>query len=151
MIRRPPRSTLFPYTTLFRSIRALGRVWCDLVDLVARRSSRRPGCRARAGAVGGGPPPAVESCPMDRGCGAAALGGRSGLHGVRWAVPIARQELSARVSLLSFPYLGRVPVRATRGRDRGRGVVGGRDLGDAARVRSVRGRDRHRVAPPAEG
>src|SRR5258707_6042354 len=27
MIRRPPRSTLFPYTTLFRSIR---RVVCDL-------------------------------------------------------------------------------------------------------------------------
>src|SRR3712207_8543102 len=25
MIRRPPRSTLFPYTTLFRSIRADGR------------------------------------------------------------------------------------------------------------------------------
>src|SRR2546422_11215166 len=25
MIRRPPRSTLFPYTTLFRSQRALGR------------------------------------------------------------------------------------------------------------------------------
>src|SRR2546422_8496706 len=27
MIRRPPRSTLFPYTTLFRSAR------CDLVDV----------------------------------------------------------------------------------------------------------------------
>src|SRR3712207_6923470 len=26
MIRRPPRSTLFPYTTLFRSIRAVPRV-----------------------------------------------------------------------------------------------------------------------------
>src|SRR2546430_12166486 len=26
MIRRPPRSTLFPYTTLFRSFRA-GQVW----------------------------------------------------------------------------------------------------------------------------
>src|SRR2546429_5035019 len=25
MIRRPPRSTLFPYTTLFRSARSLGR------------------------------------------------------------------------------------------------------------------------------
>src|SRR3712207_7413898 len=25
MIRRPPRSTLFPYTTLFRSRRAIGR------------------------------------------------------------------------------------------------------------------------------
>src|SRR5256885_12498125 len=26
MIRRPPRSTLFPYTTLFRSVRGAGRV-----------------------------------------------------------------------------------------------------------------------------
>src|SRR5258708_18514799 len=37
MIRRPPRSTLFPYTTLFRSIRARissdnGATWsCDLI------------------------------------------------------------------------------------------------------------------------
>src|SRR3712207_7583008 len=37
MIRRPPRSTLFPYTTLFRSLR--GNVhWC----LVSAR--RRPKC-----------------------------------------------------------------------------------------------------------
>src|SRR2546430_13559339 len=27
MIRRPPRSTLFPYTTLFRSRRSRGRSW----------------------------------------------------------------------------------------------------------------------------
>src|SRR3989442_2588119 len=26
MIRRPPRSTLFPYTTLFRSLRPIGRL-----------------------------------------------------------------------------------------------------------------------------
>src|SRR5438874_12267049 len=26
MIRRPPRSTLFPYTTLFRSVLGLGRI-----------------------------------------------------------------------------------------------------------------------------
>src|SRR2546421_6733332 len=28
MIRRPPRSTLFPYTTLFRSVRSISRVVC---------------------------------------------------------------------------------------------------------------------------
>src|SRR5260221_9393357 len=28
MIRRPPRSTLFPYTTLFRSLTSLGRTLC---------------------------------------------------------------------------------------------------------------------------
>src|SRR3712207_9131184 len=35
MIRRPPRSTLFPYTTLFRSVREGNpkniRTWADLV------------------------------------------------------------------------------------------------------------------------
>src|SRR2546426_6628862 len=35
MIRRPPRSTLFPYTTLFRSFRLLGR---DIVQLDAVRT-----------------------------------------------------------------------------------------------------------------
>src|SRR2546426_7605865 len=30
MIRRPPRSTLFPYTTLFRSVPEDSRKWADL-------------------------------------------------------------------------------------------------------------------------
>src|SRR2546429_7038591 len=30
MIRRPPRSTLFPYTTLFRSLAAYGAVWLSV-------------------------------------------------------------------------------------------------------------------------
>src|SRR5260370_27888212 len=34
MIRRPPRSTLFPYTTLFRSVMALdGDRWSALVEV----------------------------------------------------------------------------------------------------------------------
>src|SRR3712207_9009435 len=41
MIRRPPRSTLFPYTTLFRSARHLGhvraRLLADVRDLVDER------------------------------------------------------------------------------------------------------------------
>src|SRR2546430_12311222 len=53
MIRRPPRSTLFPYTTLFRSpssIRATGeaalsRGWADEG---VRRSSKRPSNSANA-------------------------------------------------------------------------------------------------------
>src|SRR3712207_7213314 len=49
MIRRPPRSTLFPYTTLFRSGRAAGRQRvvraCDVV------AERRPAAdEHRAGA-----------------------------------------------------------------------------------------------------
>src|SRR2546429_6735950 len=34
MIRRPPRSTLFPYTTLFRSHQKLGQLCRDLVDRI---------------------------------------------------------------------------------------------------------------------
>src|SRR2546428_14146709 len=36
MIRRPPRSTLFPYTTLFRSLRALlwSKYWVGTVPLL---------------------------------------------------------------------------------------------------------------------
>src|SRR5690606_41127880 len=41
MIRRPPRSTLFPYTTLFRSLRAVARS-------AQRDGQQDPGC-ARAG------------------------------------------------------------------------------------------------------
>src|SRR3712207_8816589 len=33
MIRRPPRSTLFPYTTLFRSLAPLGDVFLVRLDL----------------------------------------------------------------------------------------------------------------------
>src|SRR6267143_1788736 len=47
MIRRPPRSTLFPYTTLFRSARAALRLWQSLTPhararyLYADRKSTR--------------------------------------------------------------------------------------------------------------
>src|SRR2546430_11375559 len=54
MIRRPPRSTLFPYTTLFRSFQiavaqALGECWN------AFRRARAPQCHQRLH-----PPPAGE-------------------------------------------------------------------------------------------
>src|SRR5437870_10197613 len=45
MIRRPPRSTLFPYTTLFRSLRESHRrrfAWSGGRHHVARRTARRP-------------------------------------------------------------------------------------------------------------
>src|SRR5688572_31382392 len=46
MIRRPPRSTLFPYTTLFRSPpRPLRWLWGDVRDDSSRTcSTRAPGC-----------------------------------------------------------------------------------------------------------
>src|SRR2546430_11306719 len=51
MIRRPPRSTLFPYTTLFRS---------------APRRSRRGRARGRAHREGCLPDPPPTSCAGDR-------------------------------------------------------------------------------------
>src|SRR5256886_12496268 len=40
MIRRPPRSTLFPYTTLFRSHRAMALL-LDVLEVVGRRPVSR--------------------------------------------------------------------------------------------------------------
>src|SRR3712207_7957027 len=61
MIRRPPRSTLFPYTTLFRSAAGAARqgdVRAGLRVRAARRGARqarcgRRGLRRRGGARGG--------------------------------------------------------------------------------------------------
>src|SRR3712207_7265031 len=51
MIRRPPRSTLFPYTTLFRSARtAAGPERAVHVGLLAR-AARAPGRRRRRAAA----------------------------------------------------------------------------------------------------
>src|SRR2546422_1333113 len=43
MIRRPPRSTLFPYTTLFRSLQGYPAAWlrCDLPSAGKRVRGRR--------------------------------------------------------------------------------------------------------------
>src|SRR5256885_4671190 len=50
MIRRPPRSTLFPYTTLFRSRRAAARRALRLHPLrLTRRSLPAARCRAARG------------------------------------------------------------------------------------------------------
>src|SRR3712207_8808172 len=37
MIRRPPRSTLFPYTTLFRSLRCVAEVYQRLKTLLSEK------------------------------------------------------------------------------------------------------------------
>src|SRR2546430_7324788 len=62
MIRRPPRSTLFPYTTLFRSVRRLVALAAhDLhgPDPVERPSARRARDAARL-ATAGRPPSRVS-------------------------------------------------------------------------------------------
>src|SRR5256885_6826907 len=49
MIRRPPRSTLFPYTTLFRSLEVLIEFLCALHG-VLRREHRLGGARRQLAA-----------------------------------------------------------------------------------------------------
>src|SRR3712207_7396104 len=71
MIRRPPRSTLFPYTTLFRSRTGASVSGEWRVDPLSGRTvvlaparARRPG--ARRGTIE--PPSAdeIDGCPLDR-------------------------------------------------------------------------------------
>src|SRR2546425_10321585 len=76
MIRRPPRSTLFPYTTLFRSLRLAGG----------------RGCRAGACARGRRPV---------GGCGRPPPPGRS----ARRAVSVRRPSGRALYPLLPLPLL----------------------------------------------
>src|SRR5258708_37796625 len=51
MIRRPPRSTLFPYTTLFRSLAETLEEIADLQARAENRRQRRDRLQARAAAV----------------------------------------------------------------------------------------------------
>src|SRR5256885_219766 len=67
MIRRPPRSTLFPYTTLFRSAAGAGAAGGESADRSGQRVSSAPavvrsqrhGCFAGAGLCGSGERSAV--------------------------------------------------------------------------------------------
>src|SRR3712207_7858176 len=54
MIRRPPRSTLFPYTTLFRS--AAAAPICGMTDLVVDYYATRPDLRPYSEEMMGGSP-----------------------------------------------------------------------------------------------
>src|SRR3712207_7900262 len=71
MIRRPPRSTLFPYTTLFRSQRPVDRVHARVVgDVVAEVSQRRRVDRRHPQRVDAEPgqvvEPALDPAQVDR-------------------------------------------------------------------------------------
>src|SRR2546426_9264835 len=46
MIRRPPRSTLFPYTTLFRSVVIFRQPGANIIDTVDRVRGLMPALRA---------------------------------------------------------------------------------------------------------
>src|SRR3712207_7966681 len=60
MIRRPPRSTLFPYTTLFRSfVSTLGRNVRRVAETRLRRRTGTPGRQGRPWRPTGGWPAAL--------------------------------------------------------------------------------------------
>src|SRR6266540_6929851 len=84
MIRRPPRSTLFPYTTLFRSRRPAGRL---AATTVSERNRRMPDGRCAGGgqpATGrGGAAGTVEPAGADPVQPAAARA-LLRLRGLRW-------------------------------------------------------------------
>src|SRR3712207_8321171 len=76
MIRRPPRSTLFPYTTLFRSVDAAlahpgGAVRRRLLPVAAIHEPQRH--RLRGGVE---PRDELRHQPVERGAAALALGRR---------------------------------------------------------------------------
>src|SRR5258705_5557803 len=59
MIRRPPRSTLFPYTTLFRS-----RSGCEVGDLLANDNAPLYVCQALEGCTAcNRPTTGAQRCP----------------------------------------------------------------------------------------
>src|SRR3989454_7863986 len=82
MIRRPPRSTLFPYTTLFRSqrprLRPLRHPVVSLPDASARRAAGERGVPARQRGAG------VVTAELTAGAGGAGgddtLGGYQRVH-----------------------------------------------------------------------
>src|SRR2546430_3318955 len=107
MIRRPPRSTLFPYTTLFRShvgrLAAAAVWWLDTVKsgsrILVACSSPSPGNGAPIGGVKvaaangwfAAPPPGTEEVDKSY---AAAFVGRE---------PLARVHDAARAPLAAVP------------------------------------------------
>src|SRR3712207_8099715 len=68
MIRRPPRSTLFPYTALFRSARdgRAGRRPCGGLPELDHLRAREVGQRPAVGGVLRLGDPAREECGVDR-------------------------------------------------------------------------------------
>src|SRR6266702_4745260 len=105
MIRRPPRSTLFPYTTLFRSISA---------SCCFRCSSRGTGRRRQPGIClpPRSPTPVRRSWRGGRGLGGAGLLRRP--HGIARALALQRRVLQT-VGRLRLSHAGRTPPPARLG------------------------------------
>src|SRR5256886_12997172 len=107
MIRRPPRSTLFPYTTLFRSSPGARRAG-DRARIARARAGhriRRAGARHPARGFGG-------RRRVDRACAARAIAGRRGpARGRRSAAARARGRFALRPrQIVNFAWVE--PARA---------------------------------------
>src|SRR2546429_1661704 len=96
MIRRPPRSTLFPYTTLFRSDQRVIAAWCSL-GLCAHVGQRRP-------RIGLGPPKSILDRKSTR---------LNSSHGyISYAVFCLKKKTHPRSPMLRL-LPGREPARAS--------------------------------------
>src|SRR2546422_597607 len=118
MIRRPPRSTLFPYTTLFRSRRGDAVRRADLDPLAARaHADRQEGRRLRHRPAPGGRQdlrdPRRELSPLSGGFAA----GRPVAYARRSAGPIGsfriRVPVAAKIALATAGAIGGVPGSPT--------------------------------------
>src|SRR2546426_9265404 len=123
MIRRPPRSTLFPYTTLFRSAgrgggrrRAQSRLRRH-AGALRERVRDRPRSRAAAVRGRGGTPV--------RGPLVAVVGGATCTpQEAEWAAAVGRL-LAGRGAVLLCGGLGGVMAAAARGAEQAGGLTGG--------------------------
>src|SRR3712207_211108 len=123
MIRRPPRSTLFPYTTLFRSSLAVGeqgaqRVWPqgpggqpaqDGADLWPRAKDRQAGCPEVGSSCPSGPQAALAVGASGRG-----ISGAPSAHPLtRGAGPLSRSAHQSRVRGTVKSFGARLPKCST--------------------------------------
>src|SRR5256884_3493336 len=101
MIRRPPRSTLFPYTTLFRSLVREG--FCDLDHLAARdREGAHLGLRVNvdAEALEQGARPAAQLAMTDQSAGDRKSTRLNSSHGyISYAVFCLKKKTINRLTL----------------------------------------------------
>src|SRR5258708_38996620 len=95
MIRRPPRSTLFPYTTLFRSRVDLGRLGLRAVPRIDPHDARAAlgGADARPRTVG-------QAAPIQQG----QDGGHNHATPLGWVVPPANEKRDRKSTRLNSSH-----------------------------------------------
>src|SRR3989449_732035 len=99
MIRRPPRSTLFPYTTLFRSPRRRGAGVADPLGVGARAAPLRPPARpddCRRGSARRHTAPRARRGGL--GCGSAAAVALLSVSGVQGASSVVSDDTPLRMT-----------------------------------------------------